>query len=257
MSTRSAPGRSRPAARARHHASRRSAGRPAIALPARAGAPSRAGRPGPSGELRAGGELVEAVAPPGRTWSSACPPAAQRPEANAVISSRNTSALRTSRKVGPSGSRPRRSRGPHRSSAYRESSSSGPSAPAFFGPDERPDMVVQVPLVHHVDAGADVDHLEVAVEELIDGRCGPRITLLVDRVHHPSGCRTWWARQGSNLRPLGCKGRGYLRHWHLPATSSPARLTANAVGITDKRAFAPRMIPRATSRSARRKRRPG
>jgi hypothetical protein len=59
----------------------------------------------------------------------------------------------------------------------------------LLGPDERPDMAVQVPLVHHVGAGADVDHLEVAVEELVDGRCGPRITPFVDRVHHPSACR--------------------------------------------------------------------
>jgi hypothetical protein len=35
------------------------------------------------------------------------------------------------------------------------------------------------------------------------------------------------------------------------------RTTADTQGITGRRAFAPRMIPRATSRSARRKRRPG
>jgi hypothetical protein len=51
--------------------------------------------------------------------------------------------------------------------------------------DERPDVLVQVPLVHQVRAGADVDHLEVAIQQLVHRGRGPRVPTLVDLVDHP------------------------------------------------------------------------
>jgi hypothetical protein len=65
--------------------------------------------------------------------------------------------------------------------------------------DERPDVLVEVALVHQVRTGADVEHLEVTIEELIHGGSRPRVPALVDLVQHPDPsdlrlCACTWAR---------------------------------------------------------------
>jgi hypothetical protein len=79
--------------------------------------------------------------------------------------------------------------------------------------NERPDVLVQIPLVHQMRTGADVEHLEIAVEQLIHGGSGPRVPALVDLVEHPdpsglSLCAWTWARLDDldEVVALACDG---------------------------------------------------
>jgi hypothetical protein len=55
----------------------------------------------------------------------------------------------------------------------------------LLAPNERPDVLVQIPLVHQMRAGADVDHLEVAIQQLVHRGRSSGAPALVDLVDHP------------------------------------------------------------------------
>jgi hypothetical protein len=84
--------------------------------------------------------------------------------------------------------------------------------------DERPDVLVRVPLVRRESASLERHQLEVLVEQLIDRCGGPRMPAFVDLAGEPtlaprliprtrnkidSGLVKRWGRWGSNPRPDG------------------------------------------------------
>ncbi|MDT7708089.1 MAG: hypothetical protein QOG20_3696 [Pseudonocardiales bacterium] len=52
-------------------------------------------------------------------------------------------------------------------------------------PDERPDVLLQVARVHAMGGAADVERLQMAVEQLVEGRVRARVPALVDLVEQP------------------------------------------------------------------------
>jgi hypothetical protein len=60
----------------------------------------------------------------------------------------------------------------------------------------------------------------------------------------------WWARQGSNLRPLGCKRGEQHRTMPLPAITLPEDVAVVALSHPVRRRVAPRMVPRLAGRRA-------
>jgi hypothetical protein len=92
--------------------------------------------------------------------------------------------------------------------------------------EERPDVLLQVRRIHPVRRWSNLKRCQVAVEQLVHGRVRPRVALLVDLAGEPTdglrrkrAVQTWWARQGSNLRPLGCKTSRQHLPWPQPATT--------------------------------------
>ncbi len=88
------------------------------------------------------------------------------------------------------------------------------------------DVLLQVCRIHPVRRWSNLKRCQVAVEQLVHGRVRPRVALLVDLAGEPTdglrrkrAVRTWWARQGSNLRPLGCKTSRQHLPWPQPATT--------------------------------------
>ncbi|MEU7814332.1 hypothetical protein [Pseudonocardia sp. NPDC049154] len=90
--------------------------------------------------------------------------------------------------------------------------------------DEGADVILEVSRVHEVRARADVDHLEVAVEQLVDRRRRSRVPALVDLVEHPRA-------RGLSLSVRTRSGRNDLDEVvPTPADGVDASVDAHAVG---------------------------
>jgi hypothetical protein len=69
--------------------------------------------------------------------------------------------------------------------------------------------------------------------------------------HLMLGVQTWWARQDSNLRPLGCKPADHRPNPHLPATSVHRPPSQVRVIPTHNRHFVSRVVSREIHLNAR------